>query len=366
MGFQKLLALLLLVAQCVHGFYPMEYLDLLRLSGRAGLDSEEYFSKDETSRHDEATGEDHLPAETRYRDDYSSSQSEYPRDYDSREDFETQTFSSLFEKPPQENDALYSPPKMDRYHKRDEYFGELSKKSVSAFHRPRKASLHSPEDLMAGASDPNFNQPRPRAAGRSRRARLSDYDLYYPKRRYPEDSRPEYRSKSLPPSKPYDEYSSDYLPRHVDEPERPLADPAYPAEAYTRAPYHEPRSKPLSKPSRKTYPRSSAPVKSNERDLPPSSTYSRQKSKDTSSSVVSGPLERELPKQYPPRKFSEARDRAPFDDDEEDDFRGKPLITTTASWNKEKRQPKHFSDENKHYLAATGYGKPVREQFHEQ
>ncbi|GBN16934.1 hypothetical protein AVEN_244574-1, partial [Araneus ventricosus] len=93
--------------------------------------------------------------------------------------------------------------------------------------------------------------------------------------------------------------------------------------------------------------------------------YSRQKSKDTSSSVVSRPLERELPKQYPPRKFSDTRARAPFDDDEEDDFRGKPLITTT-SWSKEKRQPKQFSDENKHYLAATGYGKPVREQFHEQ
>ncbi|GIY15865.1 hypothetical protein CEXT_581751 [Caerostris extrusa] len=77
--------LLLLTARCAYGFYPTDYIELSRLSGRAGLDSEEMFSKDETSRHDEATAEDHTTAETRYNDDYST-------DYDPRDGIHTRTF----------------------------------------------------------------------------------------------------------------------------------------------------------------------------------------------------------------------------------------------------------------------------------
>ncbi|GFT27729.1 uncharacterized protein NPIL_336701, partial [Nephila pilipes] len=149
------------------------------------------------------------------------------------------------------------------------------------------------------------------------------------------------------------------------EPERPSEEPTYPTESYKTTPYYEPYPKPLSKPSKKTYPRSTSPIKSTSHST--SSSYSGRKSKGVPSRSASprpSRPERESPKKFPPKMFSETKGRGTFDDDDEDnDFAGKPLVST---WKKEKRQPKVFSNENKHFLSSTGYGKPVREQFHEQ
>ncbi|GIY69955.1 hypothetical protein CEXT_496311 [Caerostris extrusa] len=70
------------------------------------------FSKDETSRHDEATAEDHTTAETRYNDDYSI-------DYDpKRWHPHWRTFSSSSGNQSSKNDALYSSEKIGRNLKR--------------------------------------------------------------------------------------------------------------------------------------------------------------------------------------------------------------------------------------------------------
>ncbi|GFY59365.1 uncharacterized protein TNIN_24991 [Trichonephila inaurata madagascariensis] len=353
------MVLFLLVAKSVQGFYPIDYYDLSRLSGRAAIDSEEYYSKDETSRHDEPSNEDYAPAESRHYDDYSPASTDFSSEYDPKEGIHTRTYSSLFQDP-LENDALYSSAKEDKLHKREEFFGGMSKKSMITFHSPLKISPPSSDDLIAGATD--FNRPR------SRRSRLSEYDAYYPKRQYHESPRSEYSLKSEVPSKSsddYEEYPHTY-PRYVKESVGPSEEPTYPTESYKTTPYYEPYPKPLSKPSKKTYPREGYPIKSTSHST--SSTHSGRKSKGVSSRAV-GPRpsrpERESSKKYAPKLFSETKGRGVFDDDDdEEDFAGKPLVST--SWKKEKRQPKVFSKENKHFLSSTGYGKPVREQFHEQ
>ncbi|GIY61101.1 hypothetical protein CDAR_61151 [Caerostris darwini] len=355
MGFQNLI-LLLLTARCAYGFYPTDYIELSRLSGKAGLDSEEMFSKDETSRHDEASSEDHIPAETRYNDDYST-------DYDPRDGIHTRTFSSLFEKPELENDALYSSEKIGRNLKREEYFDEQSKKSMSSYHMPRKMTIHSTEHLIDGAPGSDYNRPRSGHVGRSRRAKLSDYDEYYPKRySAPYSEVPEYRSKPYPPPRQIDDHG-DYPflhSRQVDEPER---QPRYPTVPHTKSPYYESYNKQVSKPSTKSYLRPTVPIRVEERNP---SSYNRPKPRDLSTKNSGSRVSKLNHKKYPSKKHSETQARAPFDeedDDEDEDFSAKPK---TTSFSKSKSSSKPFSEENKHYLSATGYGKPVREQFHEQ
>ncbi|KAG8193892.1 hypothetical protein JTE90_011451 [Oedothorax gibbosus] len=203
--------LILLSAAVAHSqdFIPIDSFEL-------PAEIEDYFSNEQTSR----SGDD------------------YPLEYDSDEEEDD---SSSLDYDPTENEALFdnpSRPTGDRKQKRQDYFDGLTQK----VHRPLRKDL----DLMAGASD---QLPRPRSR-RNRRARMSDYDLYYPKRTIKDVD-----ERASPKPKPQsDEFDfEEFFKRPIFDSRGP-ASPGFNDEREPRSqtPYDEPRQPSSDSPYRKS------------------------------------------------------------------------------------------------------------------
>lgn len=201
--------LLLAAVTQAQDFFPIDSFEMS--PDKLFPDLEDVFSRGQTSRNDD-------------EDDYSS-------EYDSHEDGDH--FSSL-DYDPQENEALFDSPSRpfsDTKQKRQEYFEGLAKK----VHRgPPRKNL----DLVVGASD---HFPRQRSE-RNRRARLSDYDLYYPKRNVnSENLRSNPKPKPQSESFDFDEFFHTTMSPMFDS-ERPSS-PGFKdhKESRSQIPYDEPR-----------------------------------------------------------------------------------------------------------------------------
>lgn len=226
---------------------------------------------------------------------------------------------------------------------------------------PRRPSSDFSDDFHSYSKPSHSVEPRRPSPGHN-----DESHSYNKPSHFREPKRPAFNfhddSFSKPPHSIHDEprrpslesYTADFDAKpFMDEPRKPSPGFAYHTESY---PKHQPTESHRKKPARKIRQRSKRievePYKL--KSLEPESLsqfFSVPKAKDSSSARV----------RSSPRKFPEVHGRgAVFDDD----FAASP--PASPSFRKERRRPGLFTEEKEHYLSATGYGKPVREQFHEQ